>query len=256
MWRWPTVQAQKDKNAKAKAKVNTLHAKLISIAAEKWADVSQNNALADTIHAAKKDGVTADVIDRAIKRGAWLDKESTKVEEIIYEWYAPGGVAIIVRALSDNRNRTAPNIRHTFSAYWGSLWETGTVSNFAFDYRGVITLRDFENAEDLELVIMETSAEDYVFEWDCVTIKTDRTKLQEVRKSLENAGYTIEKASFEYLPKNYIEVTEADTALKIYKMLEEFGEDEDVEVVWNNADISDTLWKEVEEKVEASKFRT
>ena len=103
---------------------------------------------------------------------------------------------------------------------------------------------------------METSAEDYVFEWDCVTIKTDRTKLQEVRKSLENAGYTIEKASFEYLPKNYIEVTEADTALKIYKMLEEFGEDEDVEVVWNNADISDTLWKEVEEKVEASKFRT
>ena len=256
MWRWPTVQAQKDKNAKVKAKVNTLHAKLISIAAEKWAEVSQNNALADAIHAAKKDGVTADVIDRAIKRGAGLDKESAKVEEIIYEWYAPGGVAIIVRALSDNRNRTAPNIRHTFSAYGWSLWETGTVSNFAFDYRWVILISEFSWTEELELAIMETSAEDYIFEWNIARITTDRTKLNEVRKSLESAGYHIEKASFEYLPKNYIEVTDGDIALKIYKMLEEFGEDEDVEVVWNNADISDALWKEAEDKVESSKFRT
>jgi YebC/PmpR family DNA-binding regulatory protein len=256
MWRWPTVQAQKDKNAKVKAKVNTLHAKLISIAAEKWADISQNNALADVIHAAKKDGVTADAIERAIKRGAWLDKDSAKVEEIIYEWYAPGGVAVIVRALSDNRNRTAPSIRHIFSAYGGSLGETGTVSNFAFDYRGVILLREFSNAEELELAIMETSAENYEILWTEATITTDRTKLSEVRKSLEGSGYMIEKASFEYIPKNYIEVTDFDAALKIYKMLEEFDEDEDVEVVWNNADISDALWKEVEAKVEASKFRT
>lgn len=256
MWRWPTIQAQKDKNAKAKAKVNTLHAKLISIAAEKWADVSQNNSLADAIHAAKKDGVTADVIDRAIKRWAWLDKESAKVEEIIYEWYAPGGVAVIVRALSDNRNRTAPNIRHIFSAYGGNLGETGTVSNFAFEYRGVITLIDFPNTEELEMAIMETSAEDYTIEWGQARIVTDRTKLAEVRKYLEESGYTIERASFEYLPKNYVEVADAEYVLKIYKMLEEFGEDEDVEVVWNNADISDELWKLVEEKVESSKFRT
>lgn len=256
MWRWPVVAAAKEKNAKAKAKINTLHAKLIAIAAEKWSDISLNTSLADAIHSAKKDGVTADVIDRAIKRWAWLDKDSQKVEEIIYEWYAPGWVAIIVRALSDNRNRTAPNMRHIFSAYGGSLGETGTVSNFAFDYRGVISLTEYSNSDELEMAIMETSAEDYTLEWPEARITTDRTKLSEVRKSLEESGYKIEKSSFEYLPKNYIEVTDFDIALKIYKMLEEFHEDEDVEVVWNNADISDALWKEVEMKVESSKFRT
>ncbi len=256
MWRWPTVQAQKDKNAKAKAKVNSLHAKLISIAAERWADVGQNNALADAIHAAKKDGVTADVIDRAIKRGAGLDKESAKVEEIIYEGYAPGGVGVIVRALSDNRNRTAPSMRHIFSAFGGSLGETGTVSSFAFEYRGVILMSGFSDAEALEMAIMETPAEDYTIEWSEAEVLADRTKFAEVKKSLENAGYTIERASFEYIPKTYIEVTDEDNALKIYKMLEEFGDDEDVEVVWNNADISDDLWEKCREKVEASRFRT
>ncbi|MBP9812746.1 YebC/PmpR family DNA-binding transcriptional regulator, partial [Candidatus Gracilibacteria bacterium] len=172
MGRGPTVQAQKDKNAKVKAKVNTLHAKLISIAAEKGADISQNNALADVIHAAKKDGVTADVIDRAIRRGAGLDKESAKVEEIIYEGYAPGGVAVIVRALTDNRNRTAPSIRHIFSAYGGSLGETGTVSNFAFAFHGVIVIREYKSSEELELAVMETSAEDYRIEDDVATIYT------------------------------------------------------------------------------------
>jgi transcriptional/translational regulatory protein YebC/TACO1 len=120
----------------------------------------------------------------------------------------------------------------------------------------VIVISDVSNPEALELAIMETPAEDYVIERDDVSIYTDRMKLGEVRKSLETAGFTISRASFEYIPKSYIEVTDRENALKIYKILEEFGEDEDIEVVWNNADISDALWKEVEEKVEASKFRT
>jgi transcriptional/translational regulatory protein YebC/TACO1 len=129
------VAGKKEANAKVKAKVNTLHAKLISIAAEKGADPSLNSTLADAIHSAKKDGVTADVIERAIKRGAGLDKDALKVEEVFYEGYGPGGVALIVRSLTDNRNRTAPNMRHIFSAFGGNLGETGTVSNFAFDFR-------------------------------------------------------------------------------------------------------------------------
>lgn len=256
MWRWPVVAAAKEKNAKAKAKINTLHAKMIAIAAEKWPDPSQNNTLADAIHSAKKDGVTADVIDRAIKRGAWLDKDSWKVEEILYEWYATWWVAVIVRALSDNRNRTAPNIRHIFSSFGGNLWETGTVSHFAFDYRWVIIIEESERTEELEIVIMETSAEDYTIDGSTLRILTDRAKLSEVRSVLEWRGYQILKSGFEYIPKTYVEVTDIDAVLKIYKMLEAFGEDEDVEIVWNNADIADHLWKEVEEKVEAARFRT
>lgn len=256
MWRWPTVQAQKDKNAKAKAKINTLHAKLITLAAERGADPTQNNALADAIHTAKKDGVTADVIDRAIKRGAWLDKEGAKVEEIFYEWYAPGGVAIIVRALTDNRNRTAPNIRHIFSAFWGNMGETGSVSNFMFDYKGQIILQKLDDIDAFELTILDTDAEDYHIESETIEIVTDKADLIHVKKALLDAGYEILSAGIGYVAKNFIEVTDFDNALKIYKMLEEFGEDEDVEVVWNNADISDTLWQEVVAFVEARKFRT
>jgi transcriptional/translational regulatory protein YebC/TACO1 len=97
--------------------VFTIHSKLIALAAERGSDPTINTLLADAIADAKRAGVTTDVIDRAVKRGAGLDKDSQKVEEIFYEGYAPGGVAVIVRALTDNHNRTAPNMRHIFSAF-------------------------------------------------------------------------------------------------------------------------------------------
>ena len=256
MWRWPTVAAQKDKNAKAKAKVFTIHAKLIALAAEKWADINLNTTLADAIHTAKKDGVTADVIDRAIKRGAGLDKESVKIEEIFYEGYAPGGVAVIVRALTDNRNRTAPNMRHIFSAFGGNMGETGSVSNFAFDYVGLITIEMPTDMEEFEMTILDTDAQDYGEEdWQMV-IKTDKHSFLNVKTALEKAWYTITSSTLGYSAKNYIEVTDFDNAFRIYKMLEEFDADEDVENVWNTADISDAIWTEVETFVESKKFRT
>ena len=256
MWRWPTVAAQKDKNAKAKAKVFTIHAKLIALAAEKWADVSLNASLADAIHSAKKDGVTADVIDRAIKRGAGLDKDSGKIEEIYYEWYAPGGTAIIVRTLTDNRNRTAPNMRHIFSAFGGNMGETGSVSNFAFDFVGLITLEMPTDMDAFEMAILDTDAQDYTQEDGNIVVKTDKHSYLSVKSALEKAGYKIVSSTLGYSAKNYTEVTDFDNALKIYKMLEEFDADEDVENVWNTADISDTLWAELVTFVESRKFRT
>lgn len=256
MWRWPTVAGQKEASAKAKAKIFSLHSKLIAIAAEKWADPTQNNALADAIHAGKKDGVTADVIDRAIKRGAGLDKESAKVEEIFYEGYAPGGVAVIVRALSDNRNRTAPNIRHIFSAFGGNMGESGSVSNFLFDYKGTIVIKKPDDIDGFELMILDTWAEDYHVEDDVIEVITDRTHFLATKNFLLDAKYEILSSGVGYIAKNFIEVTDFDNALKIYKMLAEFHEDEDVEIVWNNADISDALWKQVEEFVAARVFRT
>jgi YebC/PmpR family DNA-binding regulatory protein len=256
MWRWPTVQAQKDKNAKAKAKINTLHAKIIAISAEKWIEPWLNSSLADAITNAKRDWVTADVIERAIKRGAWLDKDASKVEEIFYEGYAPGGVAIIVRALSDNRNRTAPNIRHIFSAFGGNLGESGTVSNFAFDYQWMLSVRDISDDMLFEEELLETNAEDYEKSGTGYDIFTSRAELFSTKKALEEKWYTIEYSGFEYIPKNSLHITDFDSALKLYKMLEAFDEDEDIEKVWNNADINETLWNEVEEFVESKKFRT
>jgi transcriptional/translational regulatory protein YebC/TACO1 len=113
-----------------------------------------------------------------------------------------------------------------------------------------------KETEKLEGIILETPAIDYLIEPSITSIFTDRTKLIETRVILEKNGYAFEKVSFEYIPKNYTSVTDTDNALKIYKMLEAFSEDEDVEVVWNNADISDALWAEVEAKVESTRFRT
>jgi YebC/PmpR family DNA-binding regulatory protein len=200
--------------------------------------------------------VTSDVIDRAIRRGAGLDKDSTKVEEIYYEGYAPGGVAVIVRALTDNRNRTAPSMRHIFSGYGGSLGETGSVSNFAFDYGGEIHISTPGDMDMFEMMILDTDATDYSIVGDEIVILATRECYTSVKKSIETAGYSIVSATLGYRAKNYTEVTDMDKALQIYKMLEEFESDEDVETVWNTADISDTLWQEVIEFAEKRKFRT
>lgn len=256
MWRWPTVQAQKEAGAKIKSKVNAIHAKLIALAAERGADPKENNALAEAITDAKKAGVTIDVIDRAIKRGAWLDDGEKRVEEIFYEGYLSWGVAIIVRALTDNRNRTAPSMRHIFSSFGGNLGETGSVSNYLYDYKGQLTLKTPEDFESFELALLDTEAEDYENRGEITILWTDRTHLASVKKSLEWAGYTFESCSFAYIPKNYSEVTDFDTALKVYSFLEATSEDEDIEAVWNNAEISDELWEKCREKVETSRFRT
>ncbi len=256
MWRWPTVALQKEKWAKAKSKIYNIHSKLITIAAEKWADTSTNRALADAIYDAKRDGVTSDVIDRAIRRWAWLEKDTSKVEEIYYEWYAPGGVAIIVRALTDNRNRTAPNMRHIFTSFGGSLGETGSVSNFAFEYGGEIRIESPTDMDAFEMMILDTDATDYSIEDDDIKVITTRESYMSVKWAIEWAGYIVRSENLGYRAKSYVEVTDMDNALRIYKMFEEFSEDEDVEAVYNTADISDELWRKVTEFVESKKFRT
>jgi YebC/PmpR family DNA-binding regulatory protein len=257
MWRWPTVAGQKEASAKAKSKIYGIHSKLISIAAEKGADPTINVSLYDAIASAKKEWVTADVIDRAIRRWAWLDKDSKKVEEIFYEGYGAWGVWVIVRALTDNRNRTAPSMRHIFSAFWGNMGETGSVSSFLFDYVGIIIFdREGIDIDAFEEVILETAAQDYTIESDMIEVITDRTDLIETRKILETKWFQSKTASIGYRAKNFIDITDFDTALKIYTLLEGFHDDEDVETVWNNANISDSLWKEVEVFVESKRFRT
>ncbi len=136
------------------------------------------------------------------------------------------------------------------------MGETGSVSNFAFDYRGLITLEMPTDMDAFEMAILGTDAQDYTEEDGNMLVKTDKHSYLSVKSALEKAGYKILASTLGYSAKNYTEVTDFDNALKIYKMLEEFSDDEDVENVWNTADISDTLWAEVEAFVESKKFRT
>lgn len=218
-----------------------------------------NPALYDALEKARKANVPADNIERAIKRGTGADKDGIEITEIIYEGYAPGGVAVIVKALTDNKNRTAKNIRHTFSQYGGSLGETGSVSSFAFKYQGFVeALVENHSIEKIEEFVIESGASDYEFleENTKVRISAEKSDLMAVVKFLKSQGLTIEAHGLEYSATNIVNVDDSEKILKIYALLAELDEDDDVEHVWHNAEIDAALWHTAEEAIQKSKFRT
>ncbi|PZM85775.1 YebC/PmpR family DNA-binding transcriptional regulator [Candidatus Gracilibacteria bacterium] len=256
MGRGPVVQARKDAVNQVKGKIFSLHAKLISVAAAKGGNPEDNPALAAAIAKAKKEGVPNDNIDRAIKKGTGEDKTAQAIQEIIYEGYAPGGVAMMVSTLTDNKNRTVSNIRHIFSKYGGNLGENGVVS-WMFHRKGVIFIdpAKFEY-EKIEEIVFETSAEDIQVEDSYIKIITSVDDFHEVEKYLEEKGVEFIETKLDFVPDNDTEITDFDNALKFKKMLEAFDEDEDVSLVSSNEIISLELEKEVDEFIEKNRFRT
>lgn len=242
--------------AKSRGKVFSIHAKLIALAAQRGSDPLKNPHLADAITAAKKDNVPADNIERAVRRGAGLDKDAAQIEEIYYEGYGPGGVAIIAKGLTDNRNRTAPNVRHVFSKYGGALGETGSVSNFAFRHKGVAYFGPIHDVAAFEEAIMASDAEDYGIEPEGARVICDSKKLAAVVSAMKTAGFVPEEHGFEYLPNAEVDPGEFDKAFKVYRLVNDLEEDEDIEKVWHNAIISDETVEKIEAALESSRFRT
>ncbi|ATU05436.1 hypothetical protein BKN14_03210 [Candidatus Gracilibacteria bacterium HOT-871] len=256
MGRGPVVQARKDAVNQVKGKVFSLHAKLIAVAATKGGNPDDNPALFAAIHKAKKEGVPNDNIERAIKKGTGEDKTAAAIQEIIYEGYAPGGVAMMVSTLTDNKNRTVSSIRHIFTKYGGNLGESGVVS-WMFHRKGVIFIDpnkyDYEKIEEL---VFETNAEDIQKEEDYIKITTSVDDFNDVEKYLEEKGIDFIETKLDFIPDNDVEITDFDNALKFKKMIEAFDEDEDVALVSSNEIISAELEKQVDEFIEKNKFRT
>lgn len=256
MWRGPVVQARKNAVNAVKWKVFSMHAKLIAIAATKGWDPDKNPALYSAIHTAKKAWVPNENIDRAIKKWTWEDKSSAIIEEIIYEWYGPSWIAVMVSTLTDNRNRTASNIRHIFTKYWWNLWESWVVS-WMFHRKWVIFIDpkkyDYEKIEELTY---NTNAEDIIREEDYIKIVTSIWDFNETEKFFEEQEIEMIEAKLDFLPDNEIDVTEFDSALKFTKMLEAFDNDEDVNIVSSNEIISNKLQEEVDEFIEKNTFKS
>ena len=259
MWRWPVVGPKKTLTDNARGKVFAIHAKLIAIAARAGGDPTMNPALYDVLEKARKANVPADNIERAIKKWTGADKEGTEITEIIYEGYSPGGVAVIVKALTDNKNRTAKNMRHTFMTYGGSLWETWSVSSFAFKYQGFIeTPVATYSVNQLEEWIIESGASDYEFldNNTKVRIATERSDLMGVVKFLKGQWLSIESHGLEYSATNIVNIDDPEKILKLYALLSDLEEDDDVEHVWHNAEVSPELWQQAEEAMAKTRFRT
>ncbi len=237
--KWNNIKNKKAKTDAQKAKVFTKIGKEIAIAVrEGGGNPDTNRKLKDLIAKAKASNVPNDNIDRAIKKASGAD--SVVYEEILYEGYGPSGVAVIVETATDNRNRTASDVRHYFDKYGGNLGSTGCVS-YLFEDKGVIIiLKDDAVDEDaLMEASLEAGAADFVADEEVYEIYTETSDLTAVRDALEAAGYTIESAEEDKIPSNYVTLESEDDIKNMNLLLEHLEDNDDVSNIyhnWENAD--------------------
>jgi YebC/PmpR family DNA-binding regulatory protein len=236
--KWHNIQAKKGKADAQRGAVFTKIGREIAIAVrEGGANPESNGKLRDIIAKAKANNMPNDNIQRSIKKASG-ELSNVVYEEITYEGYAPGGVAVIVDCISDNRNRTASDVRHCFAKYGGNLGTTGSVG-FMFDERGVLVVEKQPGSDEDEMMMtaLDAGAEDVNVEEDVYEILTAPNDFSAVREKLEQQGLTFLSAEVQKIPQNTVAVTDPDTILKIQKMLDLLEENDDVQNVFHNADL-------------------
>lgn len=232
--KWNNIKNKKEKTDAQRAKVFTKVGKEISIAVrEGGPDPASNSKLRDLIQRAKTLNVPNDNIERIIKKASGAD--GVVYEEIVYEGYGPSGVAVIVEAATDNRNRTGGDIRHFFDKYGGNLGQTGCVS-YMFEDKGIIiVLRDDKIDDDaLMEAALEAGAGDFSADEDAFEISCECDDLNTVREALEAAGYTVESAEEDRIPTSYITLESEDDIKNMNLLLEHLEDSDDVQEVYHN----------------------
>ncbi len=233
--KWSTIKRKKGANDAARAKIFTKIGRELAVAVKNGGPDPNNNAkLRDVIAKAKQNNVPNDNIERMLKKAAG-DTDSTNYEEIIYEGYGPSGVAVIVEALTDNRNRTAGEVRHYFSKAGGNMGNPGAVS-FMFSKEGVIIIEKEDTDEDqLMEDALEAGATDFLTDdEDIFEIRTEPNDLGVVRDDLDAKGYTIVSSETAYIPSTYTRLEDEDDMKKMSKMIDMFDENEDVQNIYHN----------------------
>jgi YebC/PmpR family DNA-binding regulatory protein len=237
--KWNNIKRKKEKTDGAKAKVFTKIGRELSVAVKEGGgpDPNSNSKLKDCIAKAKAANVPNDNIERIIKKAAG-DGDETKYENITYEGYGPNGVAVIVEALTDNRNRTAADVRHYFDKFGGNLGTSGCVS-FMFEAKGVIVIEREELEEDKVMEdCLEAGASDFQADDDVFEIYTEPEDFSGVRGDLESKGYGFVSAEVEMVPNSYTTLTDEESINKMQHLLDSLEDNDDVQNVWNNWDNS------------------
>lgn len=230
--KWSTIKRKKGKTDAQRAKIFTKIGREMSVAVrEGGADPASNGKLRDLIAKAKSMNVPNDNIDRAIKKAG--DRDGAEYETILYEGYGPSGVAVMVETLTDNRNRTAGNLRHYFDKHGGNLGQTGSVG-FLFERKGILIIEN--NGLDEDKVMedcLECGAVDFDIETEAVEIFTDPNEVGRVRETMEAKGYVFASADPEYVPSTYVRLDE-EGKVKMEKLMDMLDDDDDVQNVWHN----------------------
>lgn len=236
--KFANIKHKKEKNDAKKGKIFTVIGREIAVAVKEGGpDPDNNSKLRDVIAKAKANNMPNDTIERGIKKAAG-DADSVNYEQITYEGYGPSGVAIIVDTLTDNKNRTASNVRSAFTKGNGNVGTPGCVS-YMFEKKGQIIIDKEEcemDADDLMMTALDAGAEDFSEEEDSYEIITDPDEFSKVREALEAAGIPMAEAQVAMIPQNYVTLTDEQDIKNLQKTLDLLEDDDDVTDVWNNWD--------------------
>lgn len=239
--KWSKIKNKKGNEDARRGKVFTKLAREIIVAVkEGGADPEYNASLKTAIEKAKAENMPNDNIERAIKKGSGSNDQDN-YEEVVYEGYGPAGVAVIVSCLTDNRNRTAPEVRHAFDKYGGNLGQTGSVM-FTFERKGLLVMEQDEyDEEEVMMTAIDAGAEDFSSEDGQFEIITEMTEFSTVRDALLKEDYKFTTAELVYLPNNEIEVTDEDDIKNLVKLIDILEDNDDVQNVYHNWNIPDNL---------------
>lgn len=235
--KWSTIKQKKGKNDAARAKVFTKIGRELIVAIRDGgsADPNVNSKLRDCIAKAKAANVPNDNIDRIIKKAA-SSNEGDNYESVTYEGYGPSGIAVIVEALTDNRNRTAGEVRHYFDKFGGNMGTPGCVG-FMFSKKGVLVIEREDLDKDEDTVMedaLEAGASDFEADEDIFTIYTEPEDFGAIRDDLSEKGYEFASAEVEQVPSTYTKLEDEETKTKMQKMLDMFEDNDDIQNVWHN----------------------
>lgn len=234
--KWSTIKRKKGANDAARAKVFTKIGREIAVCVkEGGADPESNSRLRDLIQKAKQNNVPNDNIERVIKKAAG-GGEKNDYESVVYEGYGPSGVAVIVETLTDNRNRTAGDVRHYFDKFGGNMGQVGCVS-FMFSRKGILIIEnDGLDEEKVMDDVMMAGADDFNYSDEAVEITTSPESFHEVQDALSGMGYTFASAGIEQVPSTYTTIEDEELRVKMNRLLEALEDNDDVQEVWHNWD--------------------
>lgn len=242
--KWATIKHKKGAADKARGKLFAKIARQIEVAArEGGGDPASNATLRTMVQKGKAAQMTNDAIDRAIKRGIGAD-DGKVYENIMYEGYAPGGVALMVDVLSDNRNRTGAEIRNIFSKLGGSMAEPGAVG-WQFSRKGVILVPGTVAEDDVMMAALDAGADDISLQGDTWQVLTDPSVVWDVKAALEASGLEVASAESTMISSVTVEVTDAEDARKILRIMDALEDNDDVQDVFSNFDIAESLMEQV-----------
>ena len=234
-FKWNNIKNKKEKTDAARGKIFTKIGREIAVAVKAGGpDPDSNSKLKDVIAKAKANNMPNDNIERSIKKASG-ELGATDYFELSYEGYGPSGVAVIVEVMTDNKNRTASEVRHAFDKFGGNLGQTGCVG-FMFDKKGVIAIEEADGIDEdtITMAALEAGAEDVSYDDGVFEITTAPEDFSAVRENLEGEGYEFLSAQVQMVPQNYVKLTDEKDLTNMEKMIDMLEDNDDVQNVWHN----------------------